>query len=240
MGRLFLLLNNKANLPIIKIAIIIGGFMKNPLKLFITLLAVVPLAFGAVGCSGGGVNGEGTGSYDTGTPIVRGSSSNDTGWDYISKGSYESAIKHFNDVLAGSPTEMERAEANNGIGWAKAYNGCLKDGMKYFMQAADYIDDAKVGLGAAYVQQGTLSDLEDAIEILYVKLGQSKPRFNYVPNRAIGISNAEIHAMLAYCFAATGDTEKSQEQLDYAKELEPNYTGKTIAQLFAAIEFLNN
>lgn len=214
--------------------------MKNQFKLFIMLLAIIPLAFGTVGCSGGGVNGEGTGSYDTGTPVVRGSSSNNTGWDYISKGSYESATKYFNDVLAGRPTEMEKAEAYNGLGWAKAYNGRLKDGMKYFQMAADCCNDAKVGLGAAYVQEGTLADLEEAIEVLYVQLGNSKPRFNYEPSRDIGISNAEIHAMLAYCFAATGDTEKSEEQLEYAKELEPNYTGKTIAQLFSAIEFLNN
>ena len=46
--------------------------------------------------------------------------------------------------------------------------------------------------------------------------------------------------MLAYAFAATGDTEKSEQQLEYAKELEPNYAGKSIAQLFSAIEFLNN
>ena len=223
-----------------KIAIIIGGFMKNQFKIFIMLLISIPLALGITGCSGGGVNGEGNGSYDTGTPVVRGNVYNDTGWEYISKGQYDSAIKHFNDVLAESPTESEKAEAYNGIGWAKAYNGKLKDGMKYFQLAADYCDDAKVGLGAAYIQQATLSDLEEAIQVLYVQLGKSTPRFNYVPGRATGVTNADVHAMLAYAFAATGDTEKSEQQLEYAKELEPNYAGKSIAQLFSAIEFLNS
>ena len=214
--------------------------MKNNLKIFIMLLLTIPLAFGATGCSSGGVNGEGNGSYDTGTPVARGNIYNDTGWEYIAKGQYDSAIKHFNDVLAASPTESEKAEANNGIGWAKAYNGKLKDGMKYFQLAAELCDDAKVGLGAAYIQQASLSDMEEAIEVLYKQLGNSKPRFNYVPSRATGVSNAEVHAMLAYAFAATGDSEKSEEQLEYAKELEPEYTGKSIAQLFSAIEFLND
>ncbi len=215
--------------------------MKNPLKIFITLLIAIPLSFSITGCSGGGVNGEGkTGSYDTGTPIVRGNVYNDTGWEYIAKGQYDSAIKHFNDVLADSPTESEKAEAYNGIGWAKAFNGKLKDGVKYFQLASDLSDDAKVGLAAAYLQQASLSDMEEVIQILYVQLGNSKPRFNYIPTRATGVTNAEVHAMLAYAFAATGDSEKAEEQLNYAKELEPNYTGKSIAQLFSAIEFLNN
>ena len=214
--------------------------MKNQLKIFIMLLISIPLAFGATGCSSGGVNGEGKGSYDTGTPVVRGNVYNDTGWEYIAKGQYDSAIKYFNDVLESNPTESEKAEANNGIGWAKAYNGKLKDGMKYFQLASELCDDAKVGLGSAYIQQASLSDMEEAIEVLYKQLGKSKPRFNYVPSRATGVSNAEVHAMLSYAFAATGDSEKSEEQLAYAKELEPEYTGKSIAQLFSAIEFLNN
>ncbi len=223
-----------------KIAIIIGGFMKNQFKIIIMLLISIPLALGITGCSGGGVNGEGKGSYDTGTPVVRGNIYNDQGWDYLSKGQYDSAVKHFNDVLSESPTEIEKAEAYNGIGWAKAFNGKLKDGMKYFQLAADLCDDAKVGLGAAYIQQASLSDLEEAIQILYVQLGKSKPKFNYIPGRATGVTNADVHAMLAYAFAATGDTEKSEQQLEYAKELEPNYEGKSISQLFSAIEFLNS
>lgn len=214
--------------------------MKNSLKIFIMLLIVTPLVMGITGCSGGGVNGEGKGSYDSGTPVVRGNIYNDTGWEYISKGQYDSAIKYFNDVLADSPTEGEKAEANNGIGWAKAFNGKLKDGIKYFQLASDLSNDAKVGLAAAYLQQASLSDLEEVVNILYVQLGNRKPRFNYVPTRATGVTNAEVHAMLAYAFAATGDAEKADEQLTYAKELEPNYVGKSIAQLFGAIEFLNN
>lgn len=213
--------------------------MKNSLKLFIMLLAAVPLAICTVGCSGGGVNGEGTGSYDAGTPVIRGNSSINTGWDYISRCSYDSAIKYFNDVLASSPTPEEKAEANNGIGWAKTRreDGKLKDGMKYFLMASEYSDDAKVGLGAAYLQEG---NMEETVEVLYKQLGNSKPRFKYVPNRATGVTDAEVHAMLAYAFSALNKTQEATEQLEYAKELDPNYEGKTIAQLFAAIDFLNN
>ena len=112
--------------------------------------------------------------------------------------------------------------------------------MRYFQLAAELSDDAKVGLGAAYIQQATLSDMEEAIDVLYKQLGKSKPRFNYIPSRPTGVTNAEVHAMLSYAFAVTGDTEKSDEQLTYAKELDPDYSGKSIAQLFSAIDFLNN
>ena len=46
--------------------------------------------------------------------------------------------------------------------------------------------------------------------------------------------------MLAYAFAATGDSENAEKQLNIAKELQPNYTGTTLAQIISAIEFLNN
>lgn len=116
----------------------------------------------------------------------------------------------------------------------------MKDGMKWFQLAAPYSDDAKVGLGAAYMQLGSLTDLEEAIEVLYVQLFGGNPRYNYSQRRSTGVTNAEVHAMLAYAFAATGDVEKSEEQMAYAKELNPNYSGQTIDQLFKAIEFLNN
>lgn len=215
--------------------------MKNRTKIFIALLAALPIAMGITGCSSGGVNGEGNSSYESSTTsAVRSNVYNDTGWEYISKGQYDSAIKYFNDVLAASPTEGEKAEANNGIGWAKAHNGKLKDGMKWFQLASDLNNDAKVGLAAAYIQEGSLSDLEEVINLLYIQLGNSKPNFTYTPGRATGVSNAEVHAMLGYAFSATGDKEKADEQLNYAKELQPNYAGTRIAQLISVIEFLNN
>lgn len=214
--------------------------MKKHFKTFILLLGVV-IVTGITGCSGGGVNGEGTSSSaDINAPVVRGNVTNDAGWNYVNKGQYESAIKYFNDVLADSPTVEERAEANNGIGWAKAKNGKMKDGMKWFQLAADYSDDAKVGLAAAYLQQASLSDLEEVIDILYVQLGHKSDSFAYIPRRNTGVTNADVHAMLAYAFAATGDSENAEKQLNIAKELQPNYTGTTLAQIISAIEFLNN
>ena len=203
------------------------------------LLLALPILFGLTGCSGG-VNGEGTNDYahDVGTPIVRGNAYNDQGWEYIARGQYESSISQFNTVLGDTPTPDEYAEANNGIGWAKAKLGELKDGMPWFEKAIDISDDAKVGLAAAYLQQASRSDMDHVIDLLYKQLGEENPHFTYNARRNTGVSNAEVHAMLAYAFAATGDNDNAREQMDYAKELNPNWANTTVDQLDKVVEFL--
>jgi len=213
--------------------------MKMNKKHIAILLLALPLLLGLTGCSGG-VNGEGTNDYaqNVGTPIVRGNAFNDTGWDYISQGQYESSISQFNTVLGDNPTPDEYAEANNGIGWAKSTLGQLKDGIPWFEKAKDISNDAKVGLAAAYIQQASKSDMDKVVDLLYKQLGGENPHFAYSARRDTGVSNAEVHAMLAYAFAATGENEKATEQMDYAKELNPKWANTTIDQLSKVVEFL--
>jgi tetratricopeptide (TPR) repeat protein len=203
------------------------------------ILLAVPLLLGLTGCTGG-VNGEGDSDYsqDLGTPIVRGNAFNDAGWDYISKGQYESAISKFNTVLADNPTDDEKAEANNGIGWAKAKLGQLKDGMPWFTKAMDISNDAKVGLAAGYLQMASRSDMEQVVDIIYKQLGKERDNFKYVPRRSTGVSNAEVHAMLAYAFAALGQDEKARDQIEIAKDLNPAWENTTIDQLDKVVSFL--
>jgi tetratricopeptide (TPR) repeat protein len=203
------------------------------------VILAIPLLLGLTGCTGG-VNGEGTGTYsqDLGTPIVRGNAFNDAGWNYMVKGQYESAITQFNKVLADNPTADEKAEANNGIGWAKAKIGKLKDGMQWFAKAIDHSDDAKVGLAAAYIQMASKTDMEQVVELIYKQLGDENDHFKYTPRRETGISNAEVHAMLGYAFAALGEDEKARTQIEHAKELNPEWENTTIDQLISVVEFL--
>lgn len=205
------------------------------------ILVALPLLFGLTGCTGG-VNGEGDSnySYDIGTPIVRGNAFNDLGWENISKGQYDSAIAQFNKVLNDNPTDDEKAEANNGVGWAKSHIGELKDGIPWFEKAKGISNDAKVGLAAAYLQKASRSDMEMVIDLLYKQLGGENPHFKYSARRNTGVSDAEVHAMLAYAFAATGNNEKASEQLAYAKELNPDYANTTIDQMGKVVEFLLN
>lgn len=213
--------------------------MKMNRKHIAVILLALPLLLGLTGCSGG-VNGEGTSEYshDVGAPIVRGNSFNDQGWEYLGRGQYESAITKFNAVLADTPTPDEQAEANNGIGWAKSKLGELKDGMPWFEKAKHISNDAKVGYASGYMQKASKSDMEQVIDILYKQLGAENPHFAYVARRNTGVSNAEVHAMLGYAFAATGDNEKAREQMEYAKELNPNWANTTIDQLDKVVEFL--
>ncbi|HEY9072047.1 MAG TPA: tetratricopeptide repeat protein [Candidatus Ozemobacteraceae bacterium] len=208
-------------------------------RILLALALSVPALFGLTGCSGG-VAGEGSNTYsDTaGTPIVRSDTFNDKGWTMISAGQYESAITAFNQVLADSPTTDEEAEANNGLGWARANLGTLADGIPWFEKAAALSSDAKVGLGAAYIQKGSKADLEKAVDILYKQLGGENPHFHYVPRRPTGVSDAEVHALLAYALAAVGRNDDAMDQMEYAKELNPSYENTTIDQLGKMVDFL--
>ncbi len=100
------------------------------------LLVVLPWLLLLTGC-GGGVAGEGTNTYTLtgGTPVVRGNSFNDKGWDLLAQGQAESAIAQFQKVLGDSPTAEEQAEANNGMGWARSRLGTLADGIGRFTAA---------------------------------------------------------------------------------------------------------
>lgn len=210
-------------------------------KPYTIILLAIPFLLGLTGCTGG-VNGEGTGSYsqDLGTPIVRGNAFNDAGWAYIEKGQYESAIVQFNKVLSDNPTDEEKAEANNGIGWAKAKLGQLKDGMPWFTKAIDWSDDAKVGLAAAYLQLASKTDMEMVVDLLFKQLGKEKEFFVYTPRRNTGVTNAEVHAMLGYAYAALGENEKATEQIEHAKTLNPQWENTTIDQIAKVVEFITN
>ena len=206
---------------------------------YLLLAMLLPVAMFLSGC-GGGVAGEGTNTYPqtSGTPIVRADSFNDQGWSLITQGQFESAVAAFNKVLADNPTEQERAEANNGMGWARSRLGSLADGLVWFEKAIGLSDDAKVGLAAAYIQRGSKADLEMAVELLYKKLGGENPHFHYSARYPTGVSDAECHALLSYAFAGIGRNDDAQAQIDYAKELNPNYANTTIDQLDKIVSFL--
>jgi tetratricopeptide (TPR) repeat protein len=208
-------------------------------RLIFALMLVLPAVFLMSGCSGG-VNGEGGNTYSqtSGTPVVRSANFNDSAWDLMERGSYESAIVKFNQVLADSPTVQEAAEANNGIGWSRAFIGSLKDGMPWFEKAMGLSDDAKVGMAAGYVQLASKADLEKAAAILFNDLGKGNPHFRYTPRRKNGVNDAECHALLAYAFVALGKTDEALTQLEWAKTLNPNWANTTIDQIGKMVDFL--
>lgn len=209
-------------------------------RMILTVFLFFPLALLLSGCSGG-VNGEGSNTYalTQGTPVVRSDNFNEQGWALIGKGQYESAISKFNTVLSDSPNQDEMIEAYNGLGWARSNMGALHDGMPWFEKAAGSSDDAKVGLAAGYIQQGSKADLEKAYDLLYKQLGKENPHFNYVPRHQTGVTNAEAHALLAYACAGLGKLAEASAQMDYARELNPQYVGTTIEQIGKMIDFLN-
>lgn len=209
-------------------------------KKTIALFMLLAASFGFAGCSSGGLNGAGSNEYSAtvGANVISGNAYIRQGWSYVDNGSYDSAIVQFNKALTDGPSEQEAAEANNGIGWAKARKASLKSGMTFFAKASELSNDAKVGLAGAYLQQASQDDMRQVIDILANQLGEGKPFFTYEPEFNTGVSNAEVHAMLAYAYAATNDIEHATEQLNYAKELEPEWQGTAVDQLASVIDWL--
>jgi tetratricopeptide (TPR) repeat protein len=183
-----------------------------------------PLVITLSGC-GGGVAGEGTNSYaqTQGTAIIRPSSFIEQGWSMMEKGQYDSAIAKFNMCLSDASNQDERIEAYNGLGWARTRLGSLYDGISWFQKAAGH----------------SKADLKAGYELLFKDLGKGNPHFNYAPRRPTGVTNAECHALLAYACAGLGKLEEAADQIEYAKELNPNYAGTTIDQINRVIDFMN-
>lgn len=205
-------------------------------KIAFLLYAVTLIIFGT-GCSGG-VGGDGSKDYSGSTPIIRGNAFNDQGWENIAKGQYDAAISSFNKVVADNPTDDELSEAYNGIGWARSFKGKLSDGKQWFEKAVHNSDDAKVGLAGAYLQEASRTDMEKVIELLYEDIGKGQAHFVYKPRRSVGVTNAEVHAILAYACAATERDEMAREQLEYAEEIATDGGSAIFKQLVEVIEFV--
>ncbi|NLM18074.1 MAG: hypothetical protein GX221_10195 [Candidatus Riflebacteria bacterium] len=208
-------------------------------KLLLAFIAAI-LSFSLVGCSGGGVNGEGGGSYDSGAPLPNGNAFNLKGWSEIKAGHYSSAIASFNKVLADSPSPQEEADAHNGLGWAKArQNSLMAAGRDHFVRAKDLSYDAKVGMVGVYLNQASKEDMRQIVQILAMEIGKNNPHFNYSPNPILSITCADLHAVLAYAYAVLDETEAANEHIEYAKTLEPGYENKPVNEIIKMVTFVN-
>lgn len=218
--------------------------LKTAFALFIIAVTMV------MGCGGGGGGGSGRqtlpGENPAGPVIITGTGTGtgtgtvpikppeptvaqkiDGGWDAMNFGNWGGAILYFDDAVNDSrATVEERQKAFNGRGWARVKYYDTLSGMSDFIQAGN-LKESLLGYALGLIQQSTQGGIAQAVQILE-DIGLIDPNYNLtLEHRAIGVSSAEAHAMLAYAYfwrGQTGDEDRARTQIIAARQADPSTT----------------
>lgn len=180
------------------------------------------------GCGGGGGVGNESGEGSILLNIQ-------SGWEAIDAAEYDTAITKFNTALSLQPEQVQKVEAITGVAWAYARKGLIEDSITQFEKVKNLNNDANIGYVGALFARGKEGDYGLALQLLdhIDKYGGGID--NYLSPRT-GVSNAEAHALLAYCYFLTGNEEKSKEHIIRAKEIDPN--SESVDDIKSALELL--
>jgi len=202
------------------------------------LMTIGIIIFVASGCGGGGGGsgsytlpgeiptsgtGTGTGTGTGGTTETDPDSLIASAWEDYKFGAYSSSVSKFNQVLSlTTVTESQKSEAYNGLGWSLAKSSGTSSAISAFTQGASLSNEARIGLAAALIQSGEANGLPNAIKAIR-DAGIVSPSSKFTPrvDHPIGISNAEVHAMLAFCYFWTGDKTSAASHLTQAHQEDP-------------------
>lgn len=161
-------------------------------------------------------------------------------YQYLAAGSYNAARATFNEALADRPTAQQKSQALVGVGFCDARTLGTSEGMAEFTDAyaEDHSNpDARVGYAGALITRGSQADIALAVQLLE-GLDPSNVNFVYTDRFGLGISNAEVHALLAYAYKANGDTLKSAQQADIARTLDASLSNTAVDQILDVLSFI--
>ncbi|MFC1746039.1 hypothetical protein ACFL35_18750 [Candidatus Riflebacteria bacterium] len=171
------------------------------------------------GC-GGGAGGLGD-DYDslgrtTGVRITDQITLIKNAWALVEKAAFDSAVVEFNRILNDNPNEQQRYEVIAGLGFATAKRDSALASLPIFEQAWEKDNNAKAGYAGALIARGTKEDLEKVITVL-TSIEPRSEKFLWEPRVETGVTNADLHAMLAYAYFYRGDLSKATIHIDFAK-----------------------
>jgi uncharacterized spore protein YtfJ len=218
----------------------------------IVVLTIAVIFFLASGCGGGGGSGRYTIPPEIPTPGTGGGGGGGGGgigetdpdsllasaWEDFRYGAFSSAINKFNQVLTiTSITETQKTQAYNGLGWSLTKSSGVESGYSSFTQASASNNEARIGLAAALIQRGQNAGIVQAIQLLEA-VGLGNTAYRFTSTHPIGISNAEAHAMLAFCYywrGGVGDADKAKSQITVARS-EDSSNDSSVAQIFKTLQ----
>jgi hypothetical protein len=115
----------------------------------------------------------------------------------------------------------------------------MVNGLADFTQAGNH-PESILGKACALVQRAQMNDLREAVG-LFESLGLGAPSFVLsVTHTAIGVTNAEAHAFLAWAYYGRGDPgdmDKSLAQINAARQQDSSLTS-TVGQIYLALKRL--
>ena len=206
-------------------------------RIFSILISLIVLGCGAApgGDSLDGANG------DLGLPLSGAEAKVETSWTLFKDGSISAAKQSFQQVIASDDaTATDMAEAYAGIGWVNVKQSGSSAGIADFRTALvkdGTQDDARVGLAGALISKGTRADVDEAATIIE-GIDSGNTQFTYVDRFNVGVTNAEVHAMLAYAYFVQGNRLKADQQMAIARDLDAEFSGTAVDQIDEVLSFI--
>lgn len=158
----------------------------------------------------------------------------------LRSGQLRAARSRFLTILSDNPTPAQASQAWVGIGFVDTRELGTSEGLQEF-QTGNTLDtsnpDGRVGLAGALISKGEPADIDLAIQLLQ-GLDPDNPNFVYADRFGLGISNAEVHALLAYALRVDGNVAASNTQRDIAQNLDANVDDTTVDQILSVLAFL--
>lgn len=161
-------------------------------------------------------------------------------YQQLAGGSHTAARGKFLAVVDDNPTTQEASQAWAGIGFVDTRQLGTAEGLVEFEKAWELDDknpDARVGLAGALISRGQPADIDRAIDLLR-GLDPGNENFVYQDRFDLGITNAEVHALLAYALRVDGQTAASNVQRGIAQQLDANVDDTTVDQILSVLAFL--
>ncbi len=163
-----------------------------------------------------------------------------TSYQALSDGQLSTARGGFLKIIGDSPNNQQASQAWAGVGWVDTRNLGTAEGFQEFETAYDLDNsnpDARVGFAGALISRGNPADIKQAISLLQ-GLDPGNVSFVYADRFNLGITNAEVHALLAYALRVDGQLEQSKIQKDIAESLDANVDDTTVDQILSVLNFL--
>ncbi len=207
--------------------------------LFAGVLSAITMIMLGCGADPGGefVNGDFTNNV---APIVGASGKITQAYALFKQGNFTGSAAVFNQVLGDNPIASERAEALAGLGFSNVRLQGSASGIANFEEALRTDGrnaDARVGLGGALISRGSSDDIRKSITTLQ-DISPGNPEFVFVDQFGIGITDAEVHALLAYALFVNGDRAASSAQQAVARSRDAANQNTSVDQILKVLGFI--
>lgn len=162
------------------------------------------------------------------------------GYQEVANGALTTARGIFLRIVGDSPTPGQASQAWTGIGFVDTRQLGSAEGLQEFRTAYDLDNsnpDARVGYAGALISRGNPEDIDLAIALLQ-GIDDGNDQFVYTDRFSLGITNAEVHALLAYALRVDGQVAASNIQKQIAQNLDANVDDTAVDQILSVLDFL--